>query len=69
MSGKSTGTIKWFDNAKGFGFVLNDAGEELFVHYRSILGDGYKTLAEGQVVEFIQEKTDKGWQAIEVEPL
>jgi len=45
---KTVGTVKWFDNAKGYGFIVNDAGEDVFVHYRSIEGDGYKTLAEGR---------------------
>ena len=63
---KSIGTVKWFDNAKGYGFIVNDAGEDVFVHYRSIEGDGYKTLAEGQQVEYLQTKSDKGWQAAEV---
>ena len=66
---KSTGTCKWFDNAKGYGFLLNDQGEDVFVHYRAILGEGYKTLFEGQEVSFIQTKTDKGWSAAEVELL
>ena len=63
---KSVGTVKWFDNAKGFGFIVNDEGEDVFVHYRSIEGDGYKTLAEGQQVEYLQTKSQKGWQAEEV---
>jgi len=63
---KSVGTVKWFDNAKGYGFIVNEAGEDVFVHYRSIEGDGYKTLAEGQQVEYVQTKSDKGWQAAEV---
>ena len=63
---KSVGTVKWFDNAKGFGFIVNEDGEDVFVHYRSIEGDGYKTLAEGQQVEYIQTKSEKGWQAAEV---
>jgi len=66
---KSVGTVKWFDNKKGYGFILNDAGEDVFVHFRSILGEGYKTLDEGQQVEFIQTQSEKGWQAAEVEPL
>jgi len=61
---KSIGTVKWFD--KGYGFIVNDAGEDVFVHYRSIEGEGYKTLAEGQQVEYLQTKSDKGWQAAEV---
>ena len=63
---KSIGTVKWFDNAKGYGFIINDDGEDVFVHYRSIEGDGYKTLAEGQQVEYLQTKSEKGWQAAEV---
>ena len=52
---KSVGTVKWFDNAKGYGFIVNEAGEDVFVHYRSIEGDGYKTLAEGQQVEICSD--------------
>ena len=64
---KSVGKVKWFDNAKGYGFILNAAEEDVFVHYRSIMGDGYKSLSEGEEVEFIQTRSDKGWQAAEVE--
>ena len=63
---KSIGTVKWFDNAKGFGFIVNEAGEDVFVHYRSIEGEGFKTLAEGEQVEFVQSESEKGWQATEV---
>ena len=63
---KSVGTVKWFDNAKGYGFIINDDGEDVFVHYRSIEGDGYKKLTEGEQVEYLQTKSDKGWQASEV---
>ena len=63
---KQTGTVKWFDNAKGYGFIVNDDGEDVFVHYRSILAEGYKTLVEGQLVDFIQTQSEKGWQAAEV---
>lgn len=63
---KSQGTVKWFDNAKGYGFIVNEAGEDVFVHFRLIEGDGFKTLAEGQPVEFIQNQSDKGWQASDV---
>ena len=66
---KVEGTVKWFDNAKGFGFILNENEEDVFVHYRSIRGDGYKHLAEGQSVSFVQVKSEKGWQAQEVEKL
>ena len=64
---KQTGTIKWFNNTKGYGFAVNESGEDVFIHYRAIMGDQqYKTLAEGQRVEFVQVKSEKGWQAAEV---
>jgi len=66
---KTTGTIKWFDNAKGFGFLINEAGEDVFVHYREIIGEGYKTLVEGQQVEYIETTGDKGLLATEVTPV
>lgn len=66
---KLVGKVKWFDNAKGYGFILNDDNEDVFVHYRSIMGDGYKSLNEGEEVEFIQTRSEKGWQAAEVERL
>jgi CspA family cold shock protein len=63
-----TGTVKWFNNAKGYGFILpEDGGEDLFVHYSSIRMDGYKTLKAGQAVQFETHATDKGFHAIEVE--
>jgi len=67
MSEKQSGTVKWFDNAKGFGFAVNTEGEDVFIHYRAIMSDGYKTLAEGESVSFLQVKSEKGWQAAEVE--
>ena len=67
MSSKNTGTVKWFNNDKGYGFAVNESGEDVFIHYRSIMSDQqYKTLAEGQRVEFVQVKSEKGWQAAEV---
>ena len=67
---KQTGTIKWFNNDKGYGFAVNESGEDVFIHYRAIMGDQqYKTLAEGQPVEFVQVKSEKGWQAHEVSVL
>ena len=63
MSNKSKGTVRWFDTKKGYGFIQNLAGEDVMVDYRSILMDGFKNLSEGQVVSFIQTKTEKGWQA------
>ena len=70
MSSKSHGTVKWFDNAKGYGFAVNESGEDVFIHYRAIMGDEqYKTLAEGQQISFTQVRSEKGWQAAEVEIL
>jgi len=69
MSEMQTGTIKWFNNDKGYGFAVNETGDDVFIHYRAIMAEGYKTLAEGQVVSFIQVQSEKGWQAAEVELL
>lgn len=57
------GKVKWFNNEKGFGFIEYKDGEDIFVHYSAILSEGYKTLVEGQYVEFELVKTDKGYQA------
>ena len=62
----ATGTVKWFDDAKGFGFVEQDTGEDVFVHYSEINVEGYKTLEEGQKVEFELEETEKGLAAVNV---
>lgn len=66
MSDRVTGTVKWFNNAKGFGFITRNEGDDVFVHFRSIRGDGYKTLDEGQQVEFELVEGPKGWQAEDV---
>jgi CspA family cold shock protein len=69
MSERSSGTVKWFNNAKGFGFITRDGGDggdDVFVHFRSITGDGYKSLDEGQLVEFNLIEGPKGLQAEEV---
>ena len=66
MSDRNTGTVKWFNNAKGFGFITREEGDDVFVHFRSIIGDGYKTLNEGQLVEFKLIEGPKGLQAEEV---
>ncbi|KEI73113.1 cold-shock protein [Endozoicomonas elysicola] len=65
---KSTGTVKWFSEEKGFGFIAQDnGGPDVFVHFRAITGDGFKTLAEGQAVTFDVEQGQKGLQAANVE--
>jgi len=64
MATRDRGTVKWFNNARGYGFItLSEAGEDVFVHYRNISGNGYKSLNEGQLVEFDLLKGDKGLQA------
>ncbi|QKZ06190.1 cold-shock protein [Pseudomonas eucalypticola] len=62
-----TGTVKWFNNDKGFGFISSESGNDLFVHYKAIKAPGYKSLTEGQRVTFTVERTAKGEQAIDVE--
>lgn len=69
MSEKQTGTVKWFDSAKGYGFIEREGGKDLFVHFQSITGSGYKTLNEGQTVEFEEVEGKKGPQAENVNPL
>ncbi|MEK7729582.1 MAG: cold-shock protein [candidate division KSB1 bacterium] len=64
-----TGTVKWFNEAKGYGFVKRDSGEDVFVHFKSILTEGFKTLKEGQKVQFEVEQGPKGLQATRVTPL
>jgi len=61
-----SGTVKWFDNKKGYGFLAREEGEDVFVHFSAIQGDGYKSLAEGQKVEFEIVDGDKGKQAANV---
>jgi CspA family cold shock protein len=61
-----TGKVKWFNNAKGYGFIARENGEDVFVHYRAILGDGYKSLQEGDEVQFEVEQGPKGLQATNV---
>jgi len=63
----STGTVKWFNNAKGFGFIEPaEGGDDIFVHYSAIKADGYKTLSEGQAVTYQAEQGPKGYHAVEV---
>lgn len=68
MSDKLTGTVKWFNESKGYGFITRDGGPDLFVHFSNIIGDGFKTLKEGQQVSFTEGKGQKGPQAENVEP-
>ena len=63
---KEKGKVKWFNNAKGFGFIEREEGGDIFVHYSSIKVDGYRTLKEGQQVELIVSQGEKGLQADEV---
>ena len=60
------GTVKWFNGAKGFGFISRQDGEDVFVHFRAIVGEGYKNLTEGDKVEFDVERGPKGLQATNV---
>ncbi|HIG41163.1 MAG TPA: cold shock domain-containing protein [Gammaproteobacteria bacterium] len=62
-----TGTVKWFNVKKGYGFITRDKGDDVFVHYRNILGNGRRAVSEGQRVQFIVIDGDKGLQADEVE--
>jgi CspA family cold shock protein len=67
MSNKTTGTVKWFNETKGFGFITPDnGGADVFVHFRAIASDGFKTLIEGQKVSFNVEQGGKGPQAADV---
>jgi cold shock protein len=67
MSERHTGTVKWFNAAKGYGFIGRSDGEDVFVHYTAIKMDGYRRLEEGQEVEFSIEQGPKGLQAADVE--
>jgi cold shock protein len=62
----SRGTVKWFNDGKGYGFIQQPTGQEVFVHHSAILGEGFRTLAEGEEVEFEVTETDKGLQAANV---
>jgi cold shock protein len=62
----TNGTVKWFNESKGFGFIAREDGEDVFVHHTSISGTGFKSLTEGQAVTFDVEKTPKGLRAVNV---
>jgi len=66
MSKKETGTVKWFNDKKGFGFITRDNGDDVFVHHNAIQSDGYKTLKENDSVEFEVVSTEKGEAAANV---
>ena len=66
MSDRMTGTVKWFNDDKGFGFIEREGGEDVFVHFSSIRGEGFKSLQEGQAVEFTLGQGQKGPQALDV---
>lgn len=67
MAARESGTVKWFNNARGYGFITRgESTDDIFVHYRNIRGEGYKSLSEGQAVEFEIHQGDKGLQADDV---
>jgi CspA family cold shock protein len=69
MSERVTGTVKWFNASKGYGFIERQDGPDVFVHFSAIQSDGFRTLQEGQKVEFSIEKGPKGLQAANVTPV
>lgn len=70
MSNASTGVVKWFNDAKGFGFITPEGGgEDLFAHFKEIQGTGFKTLKEGQRVQYIAQRGQKGMQATQIKAL
>jgi len=69
MSEKQSGTIKWFNNEKGYGFAISEVGDDVFIHHREMISEGFKTLATGQAIAFYQVQSEKGWQGSEVEVL
>ncbi len=65
----SQGTVKWFNEKKGFGFISAEDGNDYFVHHSSIVGEGYKSLQEGAKVQFQIEQSEKGPRAVQVSPI
>jgi CspA family cold shock protein len=68
MGERETGTVKWFNETKGYGFITRENGEDIFVHFQAIQGQGFRTLREGEKVTFIVVQGQKGLQADEVRP-
>lgn len=66
MEEREVGIVKWFNNGKGYGFIEREGGDDVFVHYSEVSGDGFKSLDEGQKVEFTVTEGDKGLQATSV---
>lgn len=66
---RKTGTVKWFSQSRGFGFITREDGEDLFVHFSAVEAEGFRTLNEGEQVEFEVEETPKGLQAVRVRSL
>jgi len=66
MSAREKGTVKWFNNEKGFGFIEREKGGDVFTHYKAIRGDGHRSLIEGQLVEFTVTQGQKGLQAEDI---
>ncbi len=66
MSNRTTGTVKWFNGGKGYGFIAVEGGDDVFVHFSAIQGDGFRNLEEGQQVELTVEQGPKGLQASDV---
>jgi len=69
VTDRVTGTVKWFNNAKGYGFISREGGDDVFVHHSAIEGEGFHSLNEGQQVEFEIEQGPKGLQAVRVRAL
>lgn len=69
MSDRERGIVKWFSDQKGYGFIQRESGQDVFVHYSEITGSGFRTLAEGEKVEFEVQQADRGPQAVDVERL
>jgi CspA family cold shock protein len=69
VSEKEIGTVKWFNDAKGYGFISRESGDDVFVHHTAIMMEGFKSLSEEQQVEFSVEQGDKGLQAVDVKPV